>query len=309
MSAAFSANEAPRILLLGADGQVGWELRRALLPLGQLRSIGRSQVDLADLPSLRAALDAQQPQILVNAAAYTAVDKAEAERERAMRINAEVPAVLADYAAANGIVLVHYSTDYVFDGTKSEPYVEADAPNPRSVYGHSKLEGERAIMASGCRHWIFRTSWVYAARGANFAKTMLRLAHEREQLRVVADQFGAPTSAELLADITLLALHRTRQDDGFAERASGLYHLTAAGHTSWHEYARFVVQQAVARGVALRCAPENVRPIASADYPLPAPRPKNSRLDCSRLQSLLNIVLPPWEVQVQRMLDEIVQTS
>ncbi|WP_031403839.1 dTDP-4-dehydrorhamnose reductase [Thiomonas sp. FB-Cd] len=309
MSAAASASEGPRILLLGADGQVGWELRRALLPLGQLCALGRSQIDLADLPALRTALDTQRPQILVNAAAYTAVDRAEAERERAMRINAEVPALLADYAAANGIVLVHYSTDYVFDGTKSAPYVETDAPNPRSAYGHSKLEGERAIMASGCQHWIFRTSWVYAARGGNFAKTMLKLAHEREQLRVVADQFGAPTSAELLADITLLALHRARQDDTFAESASGLYHLTAAGHTSWHGYARFVLQKAAERGVALRCAPENVQPIASTDYPLPAPRPNNSRLDCSRLQSLLKIILPPWEVQVQRMVDEVVQAG
>ncbi|MHB1668129.1 dTDP-4-dehydrorhamnose reductase [Thiomonas sp.] len=298
----------PCILLLGADGQLGWELRRALLPLGSVLAMNRTQADLGDLPALRATLEREQPDIIVNAAAYTAVDKAESEPGLAARINAEAPKLLADYAAAHQAWLVHYSTDYVFDGTKPAPYTELDAPKPRSVYGRSKLAGEQAIAASGCRHFMFRTSWVYAARGGNFAKTMLKLAREREHLRVVADQFGAPTSAELIADVTALALHRVRTDATFATAVwtqPGLYHLTASGSTSWHGYAQFVLQQAAAQGVALRCAAEAVEPIATVDYPLPAPRPANSRLDCDRLQATLGIALPQWQLQVQRMLAEV----
>ena len=296
---------SPRILLLGADGQVGWELRRALLPLGAVQAMNRTQCDLGDLSALHALLDRERPDILVNAAAYTAVDQAESEPELATRINAEAPAVLAQYAAAHGAWLVHYSTDYVFDGSKSAPYVELDAPNPQSVYGRSKLAGEQAIAQSGCKHFTLRTSWVYAARGGNFAKTMLRLAHEREQLRVVADQTGAPTSAELIADVTALALHRMQTDATFAAQASGLYHLAATGSTTWHGYARFVIQHALALGMTLRCAPDQVQPIATADYPLPAPRPANSRLDCGKLQSVLGVHLPQWETQVARMLAEL----
>ena len=198
----------PRLLLLGADGQVGWELRRALLPLGEVLPMTRAQADLSDLTGLKALLDRERPQIIVNAAAYTAVDKAESEPALAQRLNAEAPAVLAAWAAEYGAWLVHYSTDYVFDGTKPAPYTEADAPHPQSVYGRSKLAGEETIAASGCRHLMLRTSWVCAARGGNFAKTMLRLAAERDSLRVVADQIGAPTSAELIADTTALMLHR-----------------------------------------------------------------------------------------------------
>lgn len=294
-----------RILLLGADGQVGWELRRALLPLGEVLPTSRAQADLADLPGLRALLEREQPDVIVNAAAYTAVDKAESEPELARRINADAPQVLADYAAAHGAWLVHYSTDYVFDGTKPEPYTESDTPNPLSVYGQTKRAGEEAIVASGCRHLILRTSWVYAVRGHNFAKTMLRLAAERDSLRVVADQIGAPTSAELIADVTALMLARLRRDEDLADRASGLYHLTAQGSTSWHGYAQFVLAAATARGMALRCAPSAVQAIATADYPLPAPRPANSRLDCGKLQTTFDLVLPPWQVQVQRMIDEL----
>ena len=300
-----SDSNPPRMLLLGADGQVGWELRRALLPLGEVLPMTRTQADLSDLDGLRALLAREQPQIIVNAAAYTAVDKAETEPELAQRINAEAPQGLADYAARTGAWLLHYSTDYVFDGTKPAPHTEADTPNPQSAYGRSKLAGEQAITASGCRHLILRTSWVYAARGGNFAKTMLRLAAERDSLRVVADQIGAPTSAELIADVSAHLLQRLRTDAALAQQASGIYHLTAQGHTSWHGYAQYVIAQALARGRALRCAPEAVQAIATADYPLPAPRPANSRLDCGKLQSTFGLTLPPWQTQVQRLIDEL----
>ncbi|WP_079418501.1 dTDP-4-dehydrorhamnose reductase [Thiomonas intermedia] len=295
----------PRLLLLGADGQVGWELRRALLPLGTVLPMTRAQADLSDLTGLKALLDRERPDVVVNAAAYTAVDRAESEPELAQRLNADAPQMLADYAAQNGAWLLHYSTDYVFDGAQPAPYTEADTPNPQSVYGRSKLAGEQAIAASGCRHLILRTSWVYAARGANFAKTMLRLAAERDSLRVVADQVGAPTSAELIADVSALILHRLQSDAALAQRASGLYHLTAQGSTSWHGYAQYVIAQAIARGLPLRCAPEAVQPIATTDYPLPAPRPANSRLDCTRLQTAFGLTLPPWSIQVQRLIHEL----
>ncbi|MCE1162933.1 MAG: dTDP-4-dehydrorhamnose reductase [Thiomonas sp.] len=295
----------PRLLLLGADGQVGWELRRSLLPLGTVLPMTRAQADLSDLTGLKALLDRERPDVVVNAAAYTAVDKAETEPELAQRINADAPQGLADYAARTGAWLVHYSTDYVFDGTKPAPYTESDAPKPQSVYGRSKLAGEQAIAASGCRHLMLRTSWVFAARGGNFAKTMLRLAAERDSLRVVADQIGAPTSAELIADTTALMLHRLQSDAALAQRASGLYHLTAQGSTSWHGYAQFVIHQALERGLVLRCAPGAVQPTATADYPLPAPRPANSRLDCGKLQSTFGLTLPPWPIQVQRLIDEL----
>jgi dTDP-4-dehydrorhamnose reductase len=295
----------PRILLLGADGQVGWELRRALLPLGEVLPKSRTQADLANLDGLRALLDKEQPDFIINAAAYTAVDKAETEPELAQRINADAPQVLADYAAAHGAWLVHYSTDYVFDGTKPEPYTERDAPNPQSVYGRTKHAGEEAIATRGCRHLILRTSWVYAARGGNFAKTMLKLAAGRDSLRVIADQFGAPTSAELIADCTALMLLRLRSDAALADQASGIYHLTAQGSTSWHGYAQFVIAAAATRGLPLCCPPEAVQAITTADYPLPAPRPANSRLDCSKLQTTFKLFLPPWQTQVQRLIDEL----
>ena len=305
-----SASKPPRILLLGADGQVGWELRRALLPLGEVVPLTRAQADLSDLASLKSLLEREQPQVLVNAAAYTAVDKAETEFDLAQRINAAAPQVLADYAAAHDAWLVHYSTDYVFDGRKAAPYTETDTPNPQSVYGRSKLAGEQAIAASGCRHLILRTSWVFAARGGNFAKTMLKLAAERDSLRVIADQFGAPTSAELIADVTALALHRVlfgSADPARSDKLSGLYHLTASGSTSWYGYAQCVIAQAAARGLPLRSRAEQVQAIGTQDYPLPAPRPANSRLDCAKLQSTFSLCLPPWQTQVQRLIDELPQ--
>ncbi len=293
-----------RLLLLGADGQVGWELRRALLPLGEVIACTRTGVDLADSAGLEALLERVRPDVIVNAAAYTAVDQAEREPDPARRINADAPGLLARYAASENAWLVHYSTDYVFDGTGTVPWTEADAPRPQNVYGQSKLLGEAAIVRSGCRHLVFRTSWVYAARGQNFAKTMLRLALTRDSLRVVADQTGVPTSAELLADVTALALYRVLGNPGAHDR-SGVYHLVPAGETTWHGYARHVLARAGSLGWRLRCTPEAVEPIATADYPLPARRPANSRLDTTKLRTAFGLGLPDWTVQVDRMVAEL----
>lgn len=292
-----------KILLLGKNGQVGWELQRALAPLGELLAFGHADADLENLDRLRETVRTARPDIIVNAASYTAVDKAESEPDRARRINAEAVGLLAEETAQSNAWLVHYSTDYVFDGEKKTPYVEDDTTNPISVYGRTKLQGEQAIRASGCRHLIFRTSWVYATRGGNFAKTMLRLAKERDKLRVVADQHGAPTSAELIADVTALALHRLTAPQGTA--LSGTYHLVASGETTWHEYAQFVIGLARSKGIALKAAPENVEPIPTEAYPVPAKRPKNSRLDTTKLAAAFDLHLPDWRFHVQRMLDEL----
>ena len=292
-----------KILLLGKDGQVGWELQRALAPLGELVALGRQgrdglSGDLSDPAALRTTVAAVAPDVIVNAAAHTAVDKAESEPELAQRINAEAPGVLAQAAASRGAVLVHYSTDYVFDGSGHTPWLEGDATGPLSVYGRSKLDGEEAIRASGCAHLIFRTSWVYAARGGNFARTMLRLAAERERLTVIADQIGAPTGAELIADVSAHALRSLCA----RPELSGTYHLAAAGETSWHGYASFVIAAARARGVVLKVG--EIAPIPTTDYPTPATRPLNSRLNTSRLCAAFDLRLPDWQQGVARMLDE-----
>ena len=289
-----------KVVLLGAKGQVGWELQRALAPLGELLAWDRERADLANPEALVAQLRAVAPQAIVNAAAYTAVDKAESEPELAQRVNAEAPTRLAALAAELGIPLLHYSTDYVFDGGGDQPRDEDAITGPLSVYGASKLAGEHGIRASGCTHLILRTSWVYAARGGNFAKTMLRLAAEREQLRVVNDQVGAPTGAELLADGAAHALRSLLAQPDL----SGTYHLCAAGETNWADYARFVIEQARAKGQALRC--QEVQGIPSADYPTPARRPLNSRLDCRRFESTFGLRLPHWEQGVRRLLDEVI---
>ncbi|HEX9183652.1 MAG TPA: dTDP-4-dehydrorhamnose reductase, partial [Burkholderiales bacterium] len=255
-----------KILLLGRNGQVGWELERTLAPLGELKAFDRAALDLADVPRLAAAVRALQPEVIVNAAAYTAVDKAETDREAAFAVNATAPRVLAEEAKRIGALLVHYSTDYVFDGEKQAPYVEDDATHPINVYGESKLAGEQAITKSGCRHLILRTSWVYGPRGKNFMLTMLRLAKERPELRVVDDQVGAPTSSPEIARATIALLEK---------RAEGLYHMTAGGETSWCGFARAILAQA---RIAIP-----VVPIRTEEYPTPARRPRNSRLDCSRL--------------------------
>ena len=274
-----------KILLTGCAGQLGRELKRSLASLGELVACERRQLDLAQPEALRAAVRALAPTVIVNAAAYTAVDKAEAEPAAADAINAVASGVLADEARRLGALLIHYSTDYVFDGTKPAPYTEDDVPAPLSAYGRSKHTGELAIAASGARHLIFRTSWVYGLHGANFMKTMLRLGRERDELRVVGDQIGAPTWTRHLADVTALVLARR-------DIPGGLYHLAAAGATSWHGYAEAIFAAAQAAGL-LEKSPV-VHRITSADYPLPAARPANSRLDCSRFQRDFGLALPDW---------------
>ncbi|CAN7190299.1 dTDP-4-dehydrorhamnose reductase [Rhizobacter sp. LjRoot28] len=296
-----------KILLLGKNGQVGWELQRSLAPLGQLVALDRHSeptADLGDPEGLAALVQAVKPDVIVNAAAHTAVDRAESEPELARTVNTTAPAALAREAAALGAWLVHYSTDYVFDGSGTAPWTEADPVAPLSVYGQSKADGEAAIRLSGCRHLIFRTSWVYAARGGNFAKTMLRLARERERLTVVDDQFGAPTGAELLADITAHAL-RTAQ---VRPEVSGTYHAVAAGETTWHGYARHVIAQAQAAGQTLRAGPDAVHPVPTSAFPTPARRPANSRLDTTRLCRTFDLTLPAWQHGVDRMLAETLAT-
>jgi dTDP-4-dehydrorhamnose reductase len=297
-----------KILLLGSNGQVGWELQRSLAPLGEVVALQRDAAanpqglcgDLEDLEALERSVRAVRPEVIVNAAAYTAVDKAESDANRARVVNATVPAMLAREAAALGAWLVHYSTDYVFDGSGDQPWHEDDATAPLSVYGRTKLEGEQAIRHSGCQHLILRTSWVYAARGGNFAKTMLRLAAEREELKVIADQIGAPTGADLLADVTALVLHRLQM----RPELGGTYHCVAAGQTSWHGYARHVVDWARAHGQPIKVAAEAVRPIPTSDYPTPAQRPLNSRLDTFKLRHAFGLNLPHWQQGVDRMLME-----
>ena len=298
-----------KIVLLGKDGQVGWELQRSLAPLGEVHAFGHGDADLEQVDALRALVRNAAPDILVNAAAYTAVDRAQAEPDRAKLVNATaVGALAAEMRRHNGL-MVHYSTDYVFDGAWQEPYDESAATGPQSVYGKTKLAGEQAIAASGCRRLVFRTSWVYAARGGNFARTMLRLAGERDEIKVVCDQVGAPTGADLIADVTALVLHRLGSDAALAARAGGIYHLTAAGSTSWHGYARMVVASAIDAGMALRVTPDRVLPIPSAEYPSAAPRPANSRLDTGKLCATFGLTMPPWQSGVQRLLATLTQTG
>jgi dTDP-4-dehydrorhamnose reductase len=294
-----------KILLLGKDGQVGWELQRALSPLGQLHALGRQEADFQNLEHLRTLVQRIEPQVIVNAAAYTAVDKAESEPDVAQCINAEAPRVLAEEAARQNAWLIHYSTDYVFNGEKSTPYAEDDPTGPLSVYGRTKLQGEQAIRQAQGKHLIFRTSWVYAARGGNFAKTMLRLAKERDELRVIADQFGAPTSAELIADITALALYRVSRTNEAGSILSGTYHLSAAGHTTWHGYAQYVLELARTRGIPLKTDAASVHAIPTSAYPTPAARPKNSRMNTAKLTNTFNLHPPDWRFHVQRLMDEI----
>ncbi|QXG48520.1 dTDP-4-dehydrorhamnose reductase [Pseudomonas viridiflava] len=296
-----------KILLLGKNGQVGWELQRSLAVLGEVIALDRQVAstaygeisgDLSNLDELRKTIRQVQPQVIVNAAAYTAVDKAETEQALARTVNALASQVLAEEALQLDALLVHYSTDYVFNGTGSQAWKETDAVSPVNYYGATKLEGEQLIVASGCKHLIFRTSWVYAARGNNFAKTMLRLAKDRPSLNVIADQIGAPTGAELLADIATAALQQalTRPE------LCGIYHLAPAGEVSWHAYAQFVIDFARANGEPL--AVETISPIATTEYPTPAQRPLNSRLNTDKLRQNFSLHLPGWQSGVTRMLME-----
>lgn len=290
------------VLLTGASGQVGWELARSLLPLGAVVMPGRDRCDLAQPETLAVLVDEVRPQVIVNAAAYTAVDQAEKEPDLAMKVNAGAPEALAAAARRHGALLVHYSTDYVFDGSKTAPYLEDDAPNPLNAYGRGKLVGEEAIRAAGCDYLIFRTSWVYSLRGKNFLRTILRLSSELETLQVVNDQFGAPTWARLIAETTALVLHRdiALRRQGVFE--SGLLNLTAAGATSWHGFAAAIVSVARERGMLLKC--REVMPITTAKYPLLAKRPANSRLSCGMLKVRYGLEMPSWETSLRLVMDE-----
>ncbi|MDP1648649.1 MAG: dTDP-4-dehydrorhamnose reductase [Rubrivivax sp.] len=295
-----------KILLLGCKGQVGWELQRSLAPLGELVACdfdtpGELKADFADVASLAALVRRVQPQLIVNSAAHTAVDKAESEPDLARAINATAPGLVAREAAAMGALLVHYSTDYVFDGSGDTPRSEDAPTGPLSVYGRTKLEGEELIRASGCRHLILRTSWVYAARGGNFARTMVRLAAERETLNVISDQVGAPTGADLLADVSAHAVRGVLAEPAL----SGTYHCVASGETNWFDYARFVVEWARANGQPIRVAPAAIHPIPTSAYPTPARRPLNSRLATHKLQQAFGLTLPHWQTGVERMLIEV----
>ncbi len=294
-----------RILLTGCDGQVGFELQKTLAPLGEVVAVDQAECDLADAQAIRSLVRKVQPHIIVNPAAYTAVDKAENEPDLAMAVNAWAPGILGEEAARLDAWVVHYSTDYVFDGSKDTPYDENDAPNPQSVYGRSKLAGERALLASGARSLVLRTSWVVGAHGGNFAKTILRLATERESLNVVADQFGAPTSAPLLAEFTTKLISKAQCRVGFP---FGLYHLAPVGETTWHQYAVYVVERALAAGKALKLKPENIRAIATTEYPLPAKRPANSRLNTAKLRQTFQLDLPDWGTALDPVLTQILST-
>ncbi len=291
---------AKTVLLTGIHGQLGAELLRQFGPEVRVVGLDRSALNLADPDAIRQAVRQVRPSVIVNPAAYTAVDKAETDRDTAYAVNATAPAILAEEARALDALLIHYSTDYVFDGTLDRPYRESDATNPRSVYGASKRAGEEGIVASGARHLILRTSWVVGSHGGNFAKTMLRLAGERDALRVVADQHGVPTSTRLLAEVTRAFLNRDR--DQFE---SGVYHVVPSGATTWFDYARFVLGEAEAAGRSLRCRADQVAAITTAEYPLPAPRPANSRLSTDKLSAALGITLPPWQHGVSAVLQQL----
>ncbi len=292
------------ILLTGKNGQLGFELQRALAPLGHIVAIDRDEYDLTDTDAIRALVRSVHPDLIINPAAYTAVDRAESESESAAAINAVAPAVLGEEAERINAWMIHYSTDYVFDGTSPRPYRETDATNPLNVYGMTKRNGDEALQHCCPRHLIFRTSWVVGAHGNNFAKTMLRLATERDSLSIVADQFGAPTSAALLADVTAQVVGRVQREgrDGFP---FGLYNLTAGGATTWHAYACFVLEEALRAGMTLKIQPQEIKAITTAEYPLPATRPLNSRLDTSLFHATFGLELPDWQNGMRHILEQI----
>jgi len=297
-----------KILLFGKDGQLGWELQRSLAPLGELVALGSTDRapfggDFRNPDALQATVRAIAPQWIVNAAAYTAVDRAEKEPDLAQLVNATAVGALARAAREQDAWLVHYSSDYVFDGSGCAPWREDDAPGPLGAYGRSKLAGEELVRNSDCRHLIFRTSWVFSARGGNFVRTMLKLARERDALQVVDDQIGAPTGAELLADVTAHAIRRAHGDSALA----GTYHAAAAGETSWFGYARHAIDRARKHGAELRVGADAIAPIASAAYPQAARRPLNSRLDTSKLRNAFGLALPPWQAGVDRVVDELTE--
>jgi len=298
-----------KILLFGKNGQVGWELHRSLASLGEVIAIASNNPDLcgdlSNFSGISHTIKTIKPALIVNAAAYTAVDKAEGEKEKAQLINTEAVGMLADEAKKYDAWLVHYSTDYVFDGSRAVPWKETDEPNPLNVYGVTKLEGEKAIQVSGCKHLIFRTSWVYASRGNNFIKTIIKLAKERDVLKVINDQVGAPTGAELIADVTARVIETALRNP----EVRGLYHLAAGGETSWYGYADFILNLARQNGVEIKVDPKAIIPIPSHNFPTAAIRPHNSRLDTSKLKQTFGLSLPDWHFGVVRALHEILQTQ
>jgi len=291
--------------LIGKNGQVGFESQRALAPLGEIVAVDFPDCDLTNADSIRQVIRSTAPQAIVNAAAYTAVDKAESEPDRARAINAIAPAVIGEEAHRLGARVVHYSTDYVYDGTKAGRYLENDSTNPLCVYGATKRDGDVALAVSGAEYFIFRTSWVFGAHGANFVKTMLRLAAERDKLNIVADQFGAPTSAALIADITAQVLVQTTYRPA-TDIPSGIYHLAADGETTWHGFAQTIIRNATARGLKLKMSSEAVRAITTAEYPLPAKRPTNSRLDTTRLAKTFGLAMPQWQTGLDHVLSQLI---
>lgn len=293
-----------KILLTGKNGQVGFELQRALAPLGELVALDHAGCDLADPDAIRRAVRSHRPDLIVNAAAYTAVDRAESEVEAAQAVNAVAPGILGEEAARINARVLHYSTDYVFSGEESGWYSEEDMPAPRSVYGSSKLAGEQALQKSGADYLILRTSWVLGAHGSNFAKTILRFAAERDELRVVNDQFGAPTSAALIADVSAQLVRRLAGEEG-KTFPFGLYHLAAAGETNWHEYACFVVEEALRGGKQMNATPERILAVPASEYQTVAARPANSRLDTGRLRTTFNLTLPHWKDGVRHVLQQL----
>lgn len=293
-----------KILLFGKNGQVGWELNRSLQSLGDVVALGRDGADFSNPESLRNVVRKINPDIIVNAVAYTAVDKAELEEELATKINGEAPSVLAEETKKINALLIHYSTDYVFDGTKKGSYVEADQPNPINVYGRTKLSGEQAIQSSGCDHLIFRTSWVYASRGNNFLLTILKLAKEREELTIVADQIGSPTSARLIADVTTLCVHQARKEMLSGIFSSDLYHLTTSGYTSWHGFAEEIVN-ITNNAINMHLKVKNIKAIPTVNYPTPANRPMNSQLSLNKLERRFNVVMPGWKKVLSLCLEDL----
>jgi dTDP-4-dehydrorhamnose reductase len=296
------------ILVTGAGGQVAFELMRSLSPLGIVVGVDRKDCDLSRPDDIRRVVQELRPRVIVNAGAYTAVDRAESEAAVATAVNSVAPRVLAEEAQAIGSLLVHYSTDYVFDGTKDGWYVESDQPNPLSVYGKTKLDGERNVTEVGGAHLIFRTSWAFGTYGSSFPKSIIRAAKERTELSVVADQFGAPTASGLIADVTAHIVAQYLRS-GIADDAYGLYHLASAGETTWFDYARHVVGVVTAAGFPLQTSVENIKRIKASEYRTAAPRPANSRLDTGKLQRNFDLRLPPWQQGVDQMLAQIIDAA
>ncbi len=294
-----------KILLLGKNGQVGSELARSLAPVAELVCLGRDEANFMDESGLIALVKHHNPDIVVNAVAYTAVDKAETDEDTAYQVNASAVKALAEEAASAKRLFVHYSTDYVYDGQKDTPYHESDACGPLGVYGKSKVAGEEAIIRAGGLHLIFRTSWVYGSHGHNFGKTILRLARARDQLRVVGDQFGAPTNAALIADVTSLILHQYVLNQDALKDKTGVYHLVGGGKTSWHGFATALVEEATKAGIALKCQTSAISSIATHEYPLPAPRPMNSCLSTQKIYTSFGIMIPEWTYYLSRFVRDL----